>query len=140
MEDQGDQIAALLDETSPETAPHACVPGFRYAVPRTGEELKRFQKAERIIFFIRYHSTVVRLADQNLCDAYRWLKDIPELKDKICDWPMVGPSGLYRPMGQAYWKKFQWVFDFPEFEGWRSACTVPHTASLKLTVLKKEPI
>ena len=33
MEDQGDQIAALLDETSPETAPHACVPGFRYAVP-----------------------------------------------------------------------------------------------------------
>mgnify|MGYP003327185191 CR=1 FL=1 len=49
MEQQGEHIAASLDNISPETAPHACVPGFRYAVPRTGDELERFRDAERII-------------------------------------------------------------------------------------------
>ena len=83
MEEQGEQIAALLDETSPETAPHACVPGFRYAVPRTGEELKRFQKAERIILFSHYPQHSCSTSGSSLCDAYRWLKNHSELKDKI---------------------------------------------------------
>jgi len=83
MEEQGEKIAALLDEVSPETAPHACVPGFRYAVPRTGEELERFRSAERIILFSHYPQHSCSTSGSSLCDAYRWLNDHPGLKDKI---------------------------------------------------------
>lgn len=83
MEDQGKRIAALLDKTSPATAPHACVPGFRYAVPRTGTEIERFRDAENIILFSHYPQHSCSTSGSSLCDAYRWLKDKNELKKKI---------------------------------------------------------
>ncbi len=83
MEQQGEHIAASLDKISPETAPHACVPGFRYAVPRTGDELERFRDAERIILFSHYPQHSCSTSGSSLCDAYRWLKNHSELKNKI---------------------------------------------------------
>ena len=83
MEQQGEHIAASLDNISPETAPHACVPGFRYAVPRTGDELERFRDAERIILFSHYPQHSCSTSGSSLCDAYRWLKNHSELKNKI---------------------------------------------------------
>ena len=58
-------------------------PGFRYAVPRTGEELERFRSAERIILFSHYPQHSCSTSGSSLCDAYRWLNDHPGLKDKI---------------------------------------------------------
>ena len=83
MEQQGEHIAASLDKISPETAPHACVPGFRYAVPRTGDELERFRDADRIILFSHYPQHSCSTSGSSLCDAYRWLKNHSELKNKI---------------------------------------------------------
>ncbi|MAK46772.1 MAG: ferrochelatase [Opitutae bacterium] len=83
MEEQGQKIAALLDESSPETAPHVCVPGFRYAVPRTGDELERFHDAERIILFSHYPQHSCSTSGSSLCDAYRWLNENPGLQNKI---------------------------------------------------------
>ncbi len=83
MEEQGQKIARLLDQSSPETAPHACVPGFRYAVPRTGDELNRFRNAERIVLFSHYPQHSCSTSGSSLCDAYRWLKDHPDLQSKI---------------------------------------------------------
>ena len=83
MEEQGRQIALQLDRICPETAPHECVPGFRYAQPRTGEELNRLSNAEKIILFSHYPQHSCSTSGSGLCDAYRALKKHPELKEKI---------------------------------------------------------
>lgn len=73
MEGQGDAIARKLDEQYPESAPHACVPGFRYAVPRTGEMLEKFKHVERVVLFSHYPQHSCSTSGSSLCDAYRWL-------------------------------------------------------------------
>ncbi len=77
MEGQGEAIARKLDELRPESAPHACVPGFRYAVPRTGEMLEKFKDAQRVILFSHYPQHSCSTSGSSLCDAYRWLDGKP---------------------------------------------------------------
>ena len=83
MEEQGQEIASILDESTPETASHACVTEFRYAVPSTGDELERFHDAERIILFSHYPQHICSTSGSSPCDTYRWLNEHPDLQDKI---------------------------------------------------------
>ena len=73
MEKQAEQISKKLDEVHPESAPHACVSGFRYSSPRTGEMIKNFENAERIVLFSQYPQHSCSTSGSSLCDAYRWL-------------------------------------------------------------------
>ena len=73
MEAQGNAISQKLDELHPDSAPHACVPGFRYAIPRTTEMLEAFRQAERVILFSHYPQHSCSTSGSSLCDAYRWL-------------------------------------------------------------------
>lgn len=74
MEKQCEEISRKLDEVLPNSAPHACVSGFRYSPPRTGEMLDDFKNAERIILFSQYPQHSCSTSGSSLCDAYRWLE------------------------------------------------------------------
>ena len=56
-------IRLLLDESSPETAPHVCVPGFRYAVPVPETNWKDFMMQKELFFFLIIHNIAARPAD-----------------------------------------------------------------------------
>jgi len=80
MKKQAELISSRLDEISPETAPHACYPAFRYAQPRTEDVVlgleSNDQPPEKVILFAQYPQHSCSTSGSSFCDAYRKLSSI----------------------------------------------------------------
>ena len=61
---QGEKMVKILDEQSPETAPHKFYVGFRYAAPMTENAINLIEreKPEHMIAFTQYPQYRLKLA------------------------------------------------------------------------------
>lgn len=75
-EKQGEGMVKLLDEISPETAPHKWYIGFRYANPLTEDTLEQIEKdcIERAVVFTQYPQYSCSTTGSSLNAMYRYYK------------------------------------------------------------------
>ncbi|GAA5992810.1 hypothetical protein JCM10908_001349 [Rhodotorula pacifica] len=101
---QGKGMAELLDELSPETAPHKAYVAFRYANPKTEtclEEMKR-DGVKRAIAFTQYPQYSCSTTGSSLNELYRQLgeqdsskgKEVLPAKDEI-QWSVIDRWGVH---------------------------------------------
>ncbi|CAB4016310.1 Ferrochelatase, mitochondrial [Paramuricea clavata] len=76
-EKQGHEMIKLLDEISPETAPHKCYIGFRYADPLTEDTLEEIEKdgLDRVVAFTQYPQYSCSTTGSSLNAIYRFYKN-----------------------------------------------------------------
>jgi ferrochelatase len=87
--EQGEGMVRLLDELSPETAPHKAYVAFRYANPLTEtclEELKR-DGVRRAIAFTQYPQYSCSTTGSSLNELYRQLRDVD--KEGEIEWSVI---------------------------------------------------
>jgi len=101
---QGVLMTKLLDERSPETAPHKHYIAFRYAEPLTADTLKQMKHdgIYRAIAFSQYPQYSCSTAGSSLNELYRQLKNldmIQQFRWSVIDrWPTH--SGLVKTFAQ----------------------------------------
>uniref|UniRef100_A0A4W3I0H3 Ferrochelatase n=1 Tax=Callorhinchus milii TaxID=7868 RepID=A0A4W3I0H3_CALMI len=90
---QGDGMVKLLDEYSPETAPHKFYIGFRYVHPLTEEAIEEMEKdgIERAVAFTQYPQYSCSTTGSSLNAIYRYYsgrRTAPKMKWSTIDrWP-----------------------------------------------------
>ncbi|XP_074644519.1 ferrochelatase, mitochondrial-like [Tubulanus polymorphus] len=95
---QGEGMVKLLDEISPETAPHKFYIGFRYVHPLTHEALEQMESdgIERAIAFTQYPQYSCSTTGSSLNELYRFYAKRSESSKMVWSaidrWP--GSSGL----------------------------------------------
>lgn len=82
-EHQGAAMTALLDELSPETAPHKPYVAFRYAKPYTEMCLDQLEAdgVERVVLFTQYPQYSCSTTGSSLNEMMRRIKERPALKN-----------------------------------------------------------
>lgn len=97
---QGKGMAELLDELSPETAPHKAYVAFRYANPKTEtclEEMKR-DGVKRAIAFTQYPQYSCSTTGSSLNELYRQVGEAPKGKETAQDdiqWSVIDRWGVH---------------------------------------------
>ncbi|XP_042531143.1 ferrochelatase, mitochondrial isoform X3 [Dipodomys spectabilis] len=90
---QGEGMVKLLDELSPDTAPHKYYIGFRYVHPLTEEAIEEMERdgLERAIAFTQYPQFSCSTTGSSLNAIYRYYSDVgrrPAMKWSTIDrWP-----------------------------------------------------
>ncbi|XP_028319090.1 ferrochelatase, mitochondrial isoform X1 [Gouania willdenowi] len=90
---QGEGMVKLLDEISPETAPHKFYIGFRYVQPLTEEAIEEMEKdgVERAVAFTQYPQYSCSTTGSSLNAIYRYYSnraDRPKMRWSVIDrWP-----------------------------------------------------
>ncbi|XP_059213908.1 ferrochelatase, mitochondrial [Centropristis striata] len=90
---QGEGMVKLLDEISPETAPHKFYIGFRYVHPLTEEAIEEMEKdgVERAVAFTQYPQYSCSTTGSSLNAIYRYYSnrvDRPKMRWSVIDrWP-----------------------------------------------------
>ncbi|XP_044029244.1 ferrochelatase, mitochondrial isoform X3 [Siniperca chuatsi] len=90
---QGEGMVKLLDEMSPETAPHKFYIGFRYVHPLTEEAIEEMEKdgVERAVAFTQYPQYSCSTTGSSLNAIYRYYSnrgDRPKMSWSVIDrWP-----------------------------------------------------
>ncbi|KAF0031271.1 hypothetical protein F2P81_015826 [Scophthalmus maximus] len=90
---QGEGMVKLLDEMSPETAPHKFYIGFRYVNPLTEEAIEEMEKdgVERAVAFTQYPQYSCSTTGSSLNAIYRYYSnraDKPKMRWSVIDrWP-----------------------------------------------------
>ncbi|KNC80305.1 ferrochelatase, mitochondrial, partial [Sphaeroforma arctica JP610] len=86
---QGEQLCKLLDETSPDTAPHKHYLGFRYANPLTEDTLDQMAKdgVKRVVAFSQYPQYSCSTTGSSLNDI-RLLLEKKGMTDTF-DWSVI---------------------------------------------------
>ncbi|KAF3702335.1 Ferrochelatase, mitochondrial [Channa argus] len=90
---QGEGMVKLLDEMSPETAPHKFYIGFRYVHPLTEEAIKEMEKdgVERAVAFTQYPQYSCSTTGSSLNAIYRYYRnggDRSKMRWSVIDrWP-----------------------------------------------------
>uniref|UniRef100_A0A4W6CXW4 Ferrochelatase n=1 Tax=Lates calcarifer TaxID=8187 RepID=A0A4W6CXW4_LATCA len=90
---QGEGMVKLLDEMSPETAPHKFYIGFRYVHPLTEEAIEEMEKdgVERAVAFTQYPQYSCSTTGSSLNAIYRYYSnrgDRPKMRWSVIDrWP-----------------------------------------------------
>ncbi|XP_029300162.1 ferrochelatase, mitochondrial [Cottoperca gobio] len=90
---QGEGMVKLLDEMSPETAPHKFYIGFRYVQPLTEESIEAMEKdgVERAVAFTQYPQYSCSTTGSSLNAIYRYYSnrgDGPKMRWSVIDrWP-----------------------------------------------------
>ncbi|XP_041666696.1 ferrochelatase, mitochondrial [Cheilinus undulatus] len=90
---QGEGMVKLLDEMSPETAPHKFYIGFRYVHPLTEEAIEEMEKdgVERAVAFTQYPQYSCSTTGSSLNAIYRYYRnrgDRPKMNWSVIDrWP-----------------------------------------------------
>ncbi|XP_069780080.1 ferrochelatase, mitochondrial isoform X1 [Narcine bancroftii] len=90
---QGDGMVKLLDEISPETAPHKFYIGFRYVHPLTEKAVEEMEKdgIERAVAFTQYPQYSCSTTGSSLNAIYRYYDSkniVPKMKWSTIDrWP-----------------------------------------------------
>lgn len=90
---QGEGMVKLLDEMSPETAPHKFYIGFRYVNPLTEEAIEEMEKdgVERAVAFTQYPQYSCSTTGSSLNAIYRYYTnrgDRPKMRWSVIDrWP-----------------------------------------------------
>ncbi|XP_019960916.1 ferrochelatase, mitochondrial isoform X1 [Paralichthys olivaceus] len=90
---QGEGMVKLLDEMSPETAPHKFYIGFRYVQPLTEEAIEEMEKdgVERAVAFTQYPQYSCSTTGSSLNAIYRYYSnrgDRPKMRWSVIDrWP-----------------------------------------------------
>jgi protoporphyrin/coproporphyrin ferrochelatase len=101
--EQGEGMVKLLDELSPETAPHKAYVAFRYASPLTEDCLQELKKdgVRRAIAFTQYPQYSCSTTGSSLNELYRQLREVDkegEIEWSVIDrWPTH--SGLVEVRG-----------------------------------------
>ncbi|XP_046858061.1 ferrochelatase, mitochondrial-like [Xenia sp. Carnegie-2017] len=75
-EKQGEGMVKILDDISPQTAPHKCYIGFRYAHPLTEDTLEDIERdeIERVVAFTQYPQYSCSTTGSSLNAIYRFYK------------------------------------------------------------------
>ncbi|XP_077354180.1 ferrochelatase, mitochondrial [Festucalex cinctus] len=90
---QGEGMVKLLDEMSPETAPHKFYIGFRYVHPLTEEAIEEMEKdgVDRAVAFTQYPQYSCSTTGSSLNAIYRYYRnrgDRPKMSWSVIDrWP-----------------------------------------------------
>ncbi|MEQ2178890.1 hypothetical protein GOODEAATRI_018909, partial [Goodea atripinnis] len=90
---QGEGMVKLLDETSPNTAPHKFYIGFRYVNPLTEEAIEEMEKdgVERAVAFTQYPQYSCSTTGSSLNAIYRYYRnrgERPKMRWSVIDrWP-----------------------------------------------------
>ncbi|XP_038588959.1 ferrochelatase, mitochondrial [Micropterus salmoides] len=90
---QGEGMVKLLDEMSPQTAPHKFYIGFRYVHPLTEEAIEEMEKdgVERAVAFTQYPQYSCSTTGSSLNAIYRYYSnrgDRPKMRWSVIDrWP-----------------------------------------------------
>ncbi|XP_035985199.1 ferrochelatase, mitochondrial [Fundulus heteroclitus] len=90
---QGEGMVKLLDEASPDTAPHKFYIGFRYVNPLTEEAIEEMEKdgVERAVAFTQYPQYSCSTTGSSLNAIYRYYRnrgDRPKMRWSVIDrWP-----------------------------------------------------
>ncbi|XP_047200384.1 ferrochelatase, mitochondrial [Hippoglossus stenolepis] len=90
---QGEGMVKLLDEMSPESAPHKFYIGFRYVQPLTEEAIEEMEKdgVERAVAFTQYPQYSCSTTGSSLNAIYRYYSnrgDRPKMRWSVIDrWP-----------------------------------------------------
>ncbi|AET38626.1 ferrochelatase HEM15 Ecym_3122 [Eremothecium cymbalariae DBVPG len=112
---QVDRVCELLDERSPETAPHRPYVAFRYAKPLTDETYKKMMSdgVRRAVAFLQYPHFSYATSGSSLNELWRQIKRLdPERTiswSTIDRWP--GQPGLIKAFAENIDKK---LLEFPE--------------------------
>lgn len=91
-------MATLLDELSPETAPHKAYVAFRYAKPLTEDCLSEMKKdgVERAIAFTQYPQYSCSTTGSSLNEMWKQSKDEVKLAgEKEIQWSVIDRWGLH---------------------------------------------
>ncbi|KAK9768162.1 ferrochelatase hem15 [Basidiobolus ranarum] len=101
-EKQGKLMEKLLDETSPQTAPHKSYIGFRYAAPLTEEALEEIKKdgVRRVVAFTQYPQYSCSTTGSNLNELYRKLKVMD--KEGTIQWSLIDRWSTHPKLIQAF--------------------------------------
>lgn len=77
-EKQGEGMVKLLDEISPQTAPHKFYIGFRYVNPLTEDAIEQMEKdgVEKAIAFTQYPQYSCSTTGSSLNAVYNYYKDV----------------------------------------------------------------
>ncbi|KAM4532552.1 ferrochelatase, mitochondrial isoform 1-T1 [Fundulus diaphanus] len=90
---QGEGMVKLLDEASPDTAPHKFYIGFRYVNPLTEDAIEEMEKdgVERAVAFTQYPQYSCSTTGSSLNGIYRYYRnrgDRPKMRWSVIDrWP-----------------------------------------------------
>ncbi|XP_061836814.1 ferrochelatase, mitochondrial [Nerophis lumbriciformis] len=90
---QGEGMVKLLDEMSPETAPHKFYIGFRYVNPLTEDAIEEMEKdgVDRAVAFTQYPQYSCSTTGSSLNAIYRYYRsrgDRPKMRWSVIDrWP-----------------------------------------------------
>ncbi|CAL8384567.1 ferrochelatase, mitochondrial [Gadus morhua] len=90
---QGEGMVRLLDQMSPDTAPHKFYIGFRYVHPLTEESIEEMEKdgIERAVAFTQYPQYSCSTTGSSLNAIYRYYRDRgegPKMRWSVIDrWP-----------------------------------------------------
>ncbi|KAK4047223.1 ferrochelatase hem15 [Microbotryomycetes sp. JL201] len=97
---QGEGMAKLLDELSPETAPHKAYTAFRYARPLTEECLDEMRRdgVERAVAFTQYPQYSCSTTGSSLNELWKQLDGLNKSKsdsDKEIKWSVIDRWGVH---------------------------------------------
>ncbi|RNA39910.1 mitochondrial [Brachionus plicatilis] len=112
---QGEEMIKILDEISPETAPHKFYVGFRYADPLTEEAISKMEAdgIEKAVAFTQYPQYSCSTTGSSLNAIYRYYKGLnkaPQMKWTTIDRWATHP-GLVDAFAQNIRKELE---KFPE--------------------------
>lgn len=134
---QGEAMAALLDQLSPETAPHKCYIAFRYAEPLTEEALMQMQSdgVRRAVAFTQYPQWSCSTTGASLNELWRELIRL-NLRDAFA-WSVIDRWPAHQAFVEAMAKKVYEGLDQFAPEERRSVLLLFSAHSLPLSVIER---
>ncbi|KAI9295500.1 ferrochelatase [Neoconidiobolus thromboides FSU 785] len=100
-------MVKLLDQLSPETAPHKPYIAFRYAPPLTEDTLKQIQNdgVKRVIAFTQYPQYSCSTTGSSITELYRRIQEF-NLQDKI-EWSVIDRWPTHSGLIEAFADRIQ---------------------------------
>ncbi|KAJ3364581.1 hypothetical protein GGF31_008969 [Allomyces arbusculus] len=136
-EKQGQMLERLLDETSPETAPHKSFVAFRYAAPLTDEAVRAVQDAgfTRAVAFTQYPQYSCSTTGSSLNELHRQLR--VHDKDGSIQWSVIDRWPTHPKLVDAFLDRIHAALQqYPENE--RDSVVILFSAhSLPMTVIER---
>jgi ferrochelatase len=106
-EKQGKAMVSLLDEISPETAPHKYYIGFRYVNPLTEDAIDQMEKdgVEKAIAFTQYPQYSCSTTGSSLNAVYKHYKSLN--REPKMEWSVIDRWAAH-PLLIEVWRKIKY--------------------------------
>ncbi|RKP34439.1 hypothetical protein BJ085DRAFT_31254 [Dimargaris cristalligena] len=134
---QGERMAAILDQTNPETAPHKPYIAFRYAAPLTETTLEQMQKdgVRRVVAFTQYPQYSCSTTGSSLNELYRQQRRLDP--NGQFQWSVIDRWSTHPGLVKAFAERIQAKLDEYTPEERESAIILFSAHSLPMAVVNR---